>query len=807
MKELQLIAFKNVIEQLKDQEIYYLYWPQKWRELIKNNQTYKLNKTLKRLTEQINSLFPEILFIQNNSAALKGNEPWIVAKRKLNSEIMEYIVEKYLEDLHTEEDNDTEETEIKWNKGIISDIFKKDSNAIYKWVPALVAHKWCENTVEMSVPNGFNGLLTFYPIYFGNSFEALSEPVRKSPRGDYFSYVYCFELVTRGIENEPFLKVSFGIRRYFQKKINNHFIPIRNKREVSLLVSLKNPFVKDEQRTFAKVKVKMGKNGVELTNDYRKFFESLMINHIPSIMDIFHNSKEFIENEELKVLIVYSENTFKDKSTRIERGLGIPEREELFKRFITRFPELQLLPPLNNINTKFNDNTFPLVAPDHVENITLEVITDTEGFVEEVEQVLVNKGISVGEVADHVFKLNSQSHIILNIEPVSAQGIVKDLEVEKYKSKAAAKLTQSIVKQFNSSKTHESKLALIEIPAYEKFDEEKYKDLDPKMAIREGLARTRRLSQFIHPLEEEQSENRLVKSLLDLLTDKGFRKSNWVKGDFTNILSLSLLRLKKEEKTCFLPILVRIKNDQIKYLIYGQNQWRSLEAILLTIHQQKQFLNYPNKNNDEALKLQKFLNDQLLHVLNNTNEPIYLIIDASLRYHWLEGLQNGRLTLDKVPELGALINEFSNLRVIRINQTKDVPQYLINQKGSYINRASGLFKGGNGIYYSIGGRPDTIQTSLNTIKYNSPSKFINRQTALEIIVLGAEEDERDKIACMADTLRRTVPTWSTHVKLPYPMHMVRSIKKYLSDDFYEISEEGLEDGMIEEEDGQITFSL
>ena len=57
--------------------------------------------------------------------------------------------------------------------------------------------------------------------------------------------------------------------------------------------------------------------------------------------------------------------------------------------------------------------------------------------------------------------------------------------------------------------------------------------------------------------------------------------------------------------------------------------------------------------------------------------------------------------------------------------------------------------------------------------------MIFQQRAVEIIVSGAEEDERDELACMIDYLRRMVVTFEKHTQLPLPMHTVRSIKNIL----------------------------
>ena len=115
--------------------------------------------------------------------------------------------------------------------------------------------------------------------------------------------------------------------------------------------------------------------------------------------------------------------------------------------------------------------------------------------------------------------------------------------------------------------------------------------------------------------------------------------------------------------------------------MYGDNEWRSLDGTILNVYNHKHFLQY--KENE---KLKPFIVNELLHILNRTDEQVCFIAEANLRYGWIPELANPKLKLEEITKFDDMLAIFPNLRVIRINQTSDVPQYFIHEKDSYINK-------------------------------------------------------------------------------------------------------------------------
>ncbi|PEF55705.1 hypothetical protein CON32_22905 [Bacillus cereus] len=792
MKQLQLLAFKDVVSVLEKENVVYTYWPEEWINLLrKPAKQWELKRKLEGLTERLFVIFSDILFIQNDAQALMGNRPWIVTKRPLHQEQFEYVCKAWLKVL--DENNEIPmlvDNEMKWHNGSVKDVFEGDNHAHFKWVPAIVTDKICEEPLRLSVSPEIASDVTFYRIQSGRVFEAISEPIRKNNRQDYFSYVYRFEAITRGVENKPLLKVSFGIRRYYQKgtKLVNL---IRNRQNVTVYVSIPNPFINEEKRTFAKLKIEQGKSGVKWAQNSFKLLDDLILGELPELNEVMKDPKSYIEGVDKQILCVYNESTFSIVGTKVQRGIGLPEKEELLNVFMDRFPNFEITSPGKEVKTSFNDHVLPLYAPSGIEELKLEICS--HHMAEKVKEVLVKKELAVKTEDGNCFVLKTEPEVTLKIVVKSPEGIVQDLDYDQYREKAVARHIQTLVR--NIDRCEQNTLSLIEIEAYEN------KKVDPKHAIREGLARTGRITQFIYPIEYDAAgEERIFKAILDLLADKGFRKRNWNKFHYKGIiLSLSLMRIKRGRGTEFLPVLTKIQEGKLEYKLYSDNEWRSLDGSILNVYNHKHFLQY--KENE---KLKPFIVNELLHILNRTEEQVCFIAEANLRYGWIPELANPKMKLEEITQFDDMLATFPNLRVIRINQTSDVPQYFIHEKDSYINKKSGLYRDETGIYYSVGLRPSTMKGVANTAKkIDAPTKMIFQQRAVEIIVSGAEENERDELACMVDYLRRMVVTFEKHTQLPLPMHMVRSIKKYIAQDDVYIQQDDWEDDIILEEDGQL----
>ena len=127
-----------------------------------------------------------------------------------------------------------------------------------------------------------------------------------------------------------------------------------------------------------------------------------------------------------------------------------------------------------------------------------------------------------------------------------------------------------------------------------------------------------------------------------------------------------------------------------------------------------------------------------------------------------------------------LLNK-SNLRLIRINNTDEVPEYFIyNKKNNNINKQSGVFKGENNTYYLVGKRQESDQTPNGATKCDRPNKPLRRPSIYEVNIIGAsDEDDRDKIALITQELRKMNISYDNHTSLPLPLYVSNRITEYI----------------------------
>lgn len=123
------------------------------------------------------------------------------------------------------------------------------------------------------------------------------------------------------------------------------------------------------------------------------------------------------------------------------------------------------------------------------------------------------------------------------------------------------------------------------------------------------------------------------------------------------------------------------------------------------------------------------------------------------------------------------------IQVIRVNETDEVPQHRVNPHGEEKeNFRSGLFIDKAGIYYSLEGRPDTMRFIYPTDqKFKNQEKFLRQPRLVEFIPLGKlDKHERDEFTKIAHKMRRLNIVYYFLTILPYPLHIIRSLEKYLS---------------------------
>jgi len=413
--------------------------------------------------------------------------------------------------------------------------------------------------------------------------------------------------------------------------------------------------------------------------------------------------------------------------------------------------------------------------------ILLEFWTSEEIYRQAMELYAENRILIPNE--DGTFWLNSEPKLLVEVTFKNSTDFSVALDLSKG-DKAFDDRVRRIEKTLERNEDNGTMtMALVEINHKDNYEEQ----TDPKSANRIGLALTNRISQFIHPLEMEEKEDtkkaRLINSFYDLLSDHGFLPARYLKLKNENlILGFSLIKGKHREnqKDMYLPVVTRMKGSEVKIRLFGGREWFTVWEALLAVCKDQRFIQKPAQYNDEAAKYRSFFERTVSECLREYKDDIVVLLDANLRTLQWKELTNPNLDLNDLP---FHINEpecKSRVKVIRVSDEKDVHQYRIRDKNE-VNRNQGLFKDAEAkLYYGIGAKPGTIKMSPFLQKYNSPGKFIPHQQIVEYIPLGnMNDEERDELAKLAHHLRKLNIAYNVHTKLPYPLDIMKSVRKYV----------------------------
>ncbi|PHD61349.1 translation initiation inhibitor [Bacillus wiedmannii] len=766
MEKLKLLTFENIVEPLLNESVSFIYFPIEWLDIVEiHYKTFLLTSKLKRLNERLYDMFSDILFIQHNPYVLNENTPWIVCKEPIRKEQLDYIFQSWYEIIHDWKPNKLiDSPKYEWHYDLISNLTVLHDNEVYsKWVPALISHVFCERPLQLK--NIHEEDIYFSPLRSQNICEAMSEPIKDEKTQDYFAYVYRFECITRGGENIPLLNVSIGIRRFYQE-YNHPDIPLLLRRKRGMILVSTPEFASNNKKLrFVKLKVQQATNGIKWIKIFRNLKDDFRIGGEVELEHILQYPKGYMLRENLRVLLPYNERIYKVQGTKIKPGIKVKEREYLFKGFQQKFTYFTLLPECKKIATNNENELFPLIAPKGLETITLEIWS--EKILMEVEQALIESEIVLAQISESSYVLNADSPVLLKIVRYNIEKVLQNPYKMQYCQKYKTNLVEDVMKAVyaTAGERNDATLALI---AMENCDGRE--KIDPKQIVREGFARTNRISAFINLfIGQSVSRKTIINCILSLLEQKGFLKRSWNKINLPcTYVNLSIERISKFD---FLPIISQIKGKEISYKLYGNTDWQTIDRLLLNINKHNAFLPQPSKRNDMGIQFKQFVSETLTEILQRAkeeNEQVYFIIDANLRKYWIKELQNKKIDIDILPEIVPDALKVPNLNIIRINTSFDTPKYGVIERDD-VPEGTSLYVDQKGMYYSTG-------------EYSQNGSETLQRYILEILTLGVKPVERNYIAKMVHYMCcNSSMLQEKNIHMPYSMHMAKVIKSYRTD--------------------------
>ncbi len=516
---------------------------------------------------------------------------------------------------------------------------------------------------------------------------------------------------------------------------------------------------------FVKLKVQQATSGIKWIKIFRNLKDDFRIGGEVELEHILQYPKDYMLGTNIRVLLPYNERIYKVQGTKIKPGIKVKEREYLFKGFQQKFSYFTLLPECKKVATNNENELFPLIAPKGLETITLEIWSEKISL--EVEQALFESEIVLAEIGESLYVLNADSPVFLKIVRCNIEKVLQNPYKMQYCQKYKTNLIEDVMKAVyaTAGERNDATLALIAMKNCDGREK-----IDPKQIVREGFARTNRISAFINLfIGQSVSRKTIINCIHSLLEQKGFLKRSWNKINLPcTYVNLSIERISKFD---FLPIISQIKGKEISYKLYGNTEWQTIDCLLLNVNKHNTFLPQPSKRNDMGIQFKQFVFETLKGILQRAkeqNEQVYFIIDAHLRKHWIKELQNKKIDIDTFPEIVPDVLKVPNLNIIRINTAFDTPKYGVIERDDVPDGTS-LYTDQKGMYYSTG------EYSLND------SETLQRYI-LEILPLGVKSVERNYIAKMIHYMCcNSSMMLEKDVHMPYSMHMAKVVKGYMTD--------------------------
>jgi hypothetical protein len=411
---------------------------------------------------------------------------------------------------------------------------------------------------------------------------------------------------------------------------------------------------------------------------------------------------------------------------------------------------------------------------------------------------------------------------ILVTQPEARGSVVAALEerVARWSRRAAENRARDIAKHL--PKAESPTITIAEIDAADTFGMGgKMVGRDPKNAIRHGLARTGRISQFVNPATEDRESApasdaiRFTKAIDDAFRQLGVRPSPFIVQSPAGTelkplcLALTMLRRNKSaarDRKVFLPVAVLADVDGTNIrVLTGRDKdrvWRPLHAAIPFVGLTA---GGPNPLMTE-FDAESFFKDVIDDVCSKET-PVLLLTHAQKlrRYAWPH-LQNPRIGTDNLTFDGETrpITDYPGLRHVRVRVAEgyETPQaygFKAEREGSEaVGKSRGLWQfGSDRLYVSTAAKAVTDKVNKGISKLPRPGEGATRvnKTAfnpqvVELFVAAIQPgDSPVHWAALAHELRDANPYFAYEHVLPWPLQIAEQLAEYISPVHVEVEDE------------------
>lgn len=835
-KRMQLNQFTFNREHVPQYPLYGIKMPKSWCDFFRKHElepfVYKFK--LHTIGEKLQGAYPDILFTSFTVKELTGQTPFVVSVEKYPLQDLWldllYWFQVHIDGIDVLKDipDDIRDAKLRWEPFAEE---MMEAPYVYHLVPALFAYDTVQKGLHLSLDQKASGISLAYHLVHDHRIsgaEIMSEPQAgvKGSKGTsktegLYSYLLRFNVVTKPGYDEYFLNVRTGIRRFIMKSPLNRDENLSSLRkgQHSIYVS----FRKDRKgkRAFVPLRAKPISWDRPPFTAWQSTIDQVAVNYYLHRRDlhpdeIYYSPETYAAGQgNVRALICFNQylnRTFID----IKPGVGFIERKGLFHSVLNhrkgvRQAETSARLSIASVRqSKFGfqspgkanptgisriESRQVLYHPHPPEAVYLEVWSSSRSFFEQTLHVIKKKifplheletktqtNESVTYAVHYPLKQSSGANHLFDLTVIyrEANGLTSDLEYGG--SKGEKKRVKDIRYRLSEIHFKDPGLALIDIPSdYKNHKRYRRRKYDPKRAIRTGMLKGNRITQFIVTEDGDETtlESKLESGLYDLFSDKGFYRNTFHSMERVRATFVGLDYLKLGKR--FIPIMTKSQRGQVQVKMPGLlDEWTDRDQAIITMSQRLLAGKLPAGPHERMVQ---FFRDNIYQLLKNSDDYLFVYGIYSLRLNY-KPFQNGSLREGCLPFATGIGRYDQRLRVIRVNVDEyEIPQYIIAEKENPYIDGEGLFPDKRPLYYSIGKKSRTMKSGKKSdVRFHSATANIRIRRPVEFYICGGKsKEENDEIAMISHYLRSVPLTFDGAVLRPDPLYRTEKIKKYVKE--------------------------
>jgi hypothetical protein len=829
-------------------EYHQLRFPGVWKEPLRrlaqaNRGAGPASIPIESLNDAIAALIPDSVITMPYASQGNEDQDWLLTYRRIDSRALFNLIAAWVRAQKASPDQiaatlaqlDVADLDRRWSQLNVDLTSPQYRDLAFRLLPMEIAAVLSHSDAVCD-----HGDLRFRRCTSDTGAELISWPPLRIEQQTPYSVKIGITAQTIPTSNELFVYLSFGVRRWMPERGTlafSHGHSVYLAPTVPYLTGLKN------SRHFGRARIKRMR-GVDADGGAtygprwddalaRVLREAGCLSRLPDPQQITDKPLDYLQREGEAAALVYSTGMLgKEK---VSAGLSPADREPLMQWVAEMLaPHLRALVPQHRVpisiyprlrraaNISADAATFPnqihkVVGP----RLDVELFTDTaQATTYALDALMARLGVDLPaaeQVTDKVTLIDC-GPLMLGLRRPLAAGITSDLDRD---ASGAGRNIKAAVEdriahiEAALPRAAVPTVALVEIAGPDSYTGAR-RGGDPIFAIRHGLLRTGRLSQFITPVVQpkkpprvkegrepsDANKERFVSAVDDLFRQLGVRPTALPKPPANTIehqpalLAFWVIRQNKGRvwglgRQVPIAVLIDPAGEHVQ-LSAPQVDWQPLHTGLLEVG--KRYLNVELKAGSDEIT--RFVKETVDAVVGTYPDVLMLTHAQNLRSGW-KFLSNSQLRLDQLAFGGddpQMIAKYPGLRHVRIRtvEGKETPECFGVSAGDS-GQPLGLWRYVfDRVFGSTGSKPISASNAIKAVSKIAPYEHNDQMRApksgaqvwnqqfIEIFVAALQPgDKPEHWAAIAHDLRWGAPYSDVTTTLPWPLHLAAQVDEYL----------------------------